>query len=122
MPALNFLKQFVETVERGHDRQTIRAKRKHPIKRGDRLYLYTGMRTKDCRGLGEAICSEVEPIIIDGDLVCLSGRCLKEKERDALARADGFSNYAEMEEWFNEKYTMPFSGHLIRWGPILGKR
>ena len=51
MPALNFKKQFAEKVETGEKRQTVRAKRKRAFVVGDKLYLYTGMRTKYCRKL-----------------------------------------------------------------------
>jgi len=46
MPALNFKKQFSPSVRDGSKLQTIRMKRKHPIKVADKLFLYTGMRTK----------------------------------------------------------------------------
>ena len=49
MPALNFQKQFAAQVElylamngAGGKGQTIRAKRKYPIRQHDKLYLYTG--------------------------------------------------------------------------------
>ena len=66
MPALNFKKQFADKVERGEKRQTIRALRadgRNP-QPGQTLFLYTGMRTKSCRKLGEAVCSSVEQIDI----------------------------------------------------------
>jgi hypothetical protein len=43
----------------GLKRQTIRAIRKYPFKVGDKLYLYTGCRTKKVRKLGEATAVEV---------------------------------------------------------------
>ena len=64
MAALNFQKQFAPDVESGIKLQTIRAKRKNPIKEGETLYLYTGMRTKKCRKLGEVKCYSVLPFEI----------------------------------------------------------
>jgi len=64
MPALNFKKQFIEKILSGEKKQTIRAMRKRPFKVGDRLYLYTWMRTRWCRKLGEAVCTKVEHIKI----------------------------------------------------------
>ena len=65
MPALNFQEQFAAAVESGEKRQTIRSERKRPIKVGDTLYLYTGMRTKRCRKLGSAGCVGIEEIRIN---------------------------------------------------------
>ena len=50
MVAYNFQKQFADAVERGEKRQTIRAPRRdgRHAKVGDKLQLYTGMRTKQC--------------------------------------------------------------------------
>ncbi len=48
MPSLNFEKQFVPLIESGQKRQTIRVERKNPIKVGDKLYLFSGLRTKYC--------------------------------------------------------------------------
>ena len=116
MPALNYRKGFALLVETGQKRQTIRLWRKRPFQVGDRLYHYTGMRTKACRKLLESTCIEATPIMIDGVCVCIdSGIPLTAYERDELARADGFNSYAEMEAWFEAVYTMPVKGQLIRW-------
>lgn len=52
---INFKQQFAEMVESGEKRQTIRRERKghRQIGKGDHLKLYTGLRTKQCRLLGE---------------------------------------------------------------------
>ena len=50
MPSLNFT-IFVGKIEDGTKRQTIRLARKRPVKVGDYLYFFTGMRTKKCRKL-----------------------------------------------------------------------
>jgi len=73
MPALNFKSRFAPAVELGlanplapgAKRCTIRATRKRPICPGDRLSLYTGMRTKACRKLGEAECRTVDRLTLD---------------------------------------------------------
>lgn len=121
MPSLNYRPWKARKVESGECRQTIRPQRKRPFRVGDRLIHYEGMRTKECRKLGESVCTKVVPISINRDFVCMdffSGRCLKERERDTLARADGFKDYAEMQAWFAAKHGFPFSGQLIRWGQI----
>lgn len=79
MPLLNFELRFAGLIESGEKRQTIRAQRKYPIKAGDKLYLYTGVRTKNCRKLKTkfdktdedgktfVICKSVQKIIIESE-------------------------------------------------------
>jgi hypothetical protein len=64
MPALNFRPQFADLVSSGQKTQTIRQVRKCPIKVGDTLWLYTGMRTKQCRLLADAVVTDVQGIQI----------------------------------------------------------
>jgi hypothetical protein len=56
MPLINFKERFVPLIESGKKRQTIRIKRKNPIKAGDRLILSTGARTKQFRYLFPPNC------------------------------------------------------------------
>lgn len=35
-----------------------------------------------------------------------------------FAKADGFSEWSEMEEWFEKEHGLPFEGILILWGPM----
>jgi len=114
MPALNFHKRFAAEVEMGHKRQTVRPARKWPIRADDRLVLYTGMRTKHCRRLNEAVCRSVEPVqisvngahVVPGE-VRLSGR--------PLGAADGFDSHLEFFDWFRMYYGYEFCGEVIRW-------
>ena len=110
MVAINFQKQFAAAIESGQKTQTIRAKAR--CKPGDRLQLYTGMRTKGCRKLQDAVCTRVAAIKI-----CEEGIYLNEQqEDDVFALRDGFSNYAEMAQWFRDRYgALPFAGFLIQW-------
>lgn len=125
MPALSFNSRFASLVESGRKTQTIRAPRKRPIVVGDRLYLYTGMRTEACRKLGEGLVERVELIHLDrrGSSVGAehpnpmrgSGVWLTESALDRLARADGFAGRKELLDWFDETHGLPFTGSLIRW-------
>ncbi len=127
MPALNFMKQFAEDVEWGIKRQTVRALRKDGrahCKVGDRLRLYTGMRTKGCRLLGEATVLSVEPVLIEGTCMSVNGTPLFSSilSRDQpgqtdneFAEADGFGGFMEMADWFQQIHGLPFSGVVIRW-------
>lgn len=139
MPSLNFQKQFVPLIESGQKRQTIRPVRKNPIKVGDTLYLFTGLRTKGCKriiidplNLGEkdfqelnyaVICKSVETIkIFYSKLtgkeiqIALNGEVLSFNEKITLIVKDGFiKDYNDFEYFFEANYNLPFEGALIKW-------
>jgi len=119
MPSLNFQKQFADLVSGGQKTQTIRANRKFPIKVGDTLHLFTGMRTKACRKLGVGRCISVKEIAIGVGIhydEIMGGDCLylTTAERAKLARADGFSCATELLDWFRSTHGLPFCGHVIQ--------
>lgn len=118
MVAYNFQGRFADAVARGDKSQTIRApgKRRH-ARKGDRLQLYTGMRTKACRKLREAVCFDVCPITIFEDRGVLFGphEISFGPDLDNFARLDGFASWAEMRDWFAQVHGLPFSGVMIRW-------
>ena len=131
MPALNFQKQFAEAVESGKKRQTIRKYREdgRDPKVGDTLYLYTGMRTKQCRKLGEVECTDVQCIEVldttppwhwDDDCMYIDGgSCgtfvVCPEDAELTARDDGFESWLAMHTWFKKTHGLPFEGLLIRW-------
>ena len=125
MPAYNFQSQFAEAVARGDKCQTIRAngKRRHASP-GERLQLYTGMRTKACRKLvtPDPVCvSTLRVELVSSNVARFS--CfleidrvrLSQEQEDAFAQADGFSSFYDMVEWFKKTHGLPFEGVLIRW-------
>ena len=120
MPALNFT-QFTDNILSGEKCQTVRLSRKHPIKRGNKLYLYTGMRTKGCKKLGEAVCSKVVPIklnktkywvVIEAEFGKLSkwengiSKTLGWEGTNKLAREDGFDGYYSFADFFINTYKL----------------
>ena len=58
MPALSFRPRFVQPILYGVKDQTIRMPRKAPIKVGDTLPPFTGMRTKTCKEIAAVTCTE----------------------------------------------------------------
>jgi len=105
-------------------RHTIRAKRKRPIKPGETLYLYTGMRTKQCEKIiPPVVCAKVDDITIqqgpnmkflpDDFRVFVEGQRLDKSECEALAYADGFDSFADMMKFWDGR--VPFSGDIIHW-------
>ena len=115
MPVLNYQKWKADKVESGECRQTIRGMRKRPFRVGDRLYHYSGLRTKNCRRLGESFCTRVGVIRIEKNGIALDGRRLWLSEEVALARADGFATLYDMYEWFQSTHRLPFDGQLVVW-------
>lgn len=128
MPALSFQKKFVPLIESGAKRQTIRS-RKHPIKVGDRLFLYTGMRTKSCTKIAESMCIETQSFELCmyqlglAPTVTIDGSVITFQQLNDLALADGFKNKYELTNFFvdspkavrNGVFTT-FSGQIIKWG------
>jgi hypothetical protein len=141
MVAYSFNKRFIEPIlvglgeRRMHHvepkRQTIRAvgRRRH-ARPGEMLQLYTGMRTRACKKIGEAECVSVEPIHIFvemGKIVLLGRRETIEKPGglDRFAQSDGFKDWIEMRQFWRDEHgdlvrLGPFVGVLIRWEPIHG--
>lgn len=115
---------FIDKILSGEKRQTIR--RAGPkwknVKAGDKLTLYTGLRTKQCRKLGEAVVESITPIF----LTPATGRAwvrlpfglagLRDDDLEFIALMDGFPNLSRFWEFFAEKYgfeTLEF--YVIRW-------
>ena len=121
MALISFKKKFAGLVESGIKRQTIRQERKRPFIKGETLYLYTGLRTKACRKLGEAVCKNVTEIIIFNNGFVLvpfgavQNQYISKKVLNAMAVADGFKNWEEFKDFFQTNYSLPFNGLLIEW-------
>ena len=119
MPSLNFKKQFAEDVKSGVKKQTIRPKRKRPIKIGDTLYLFTGMQTKNCVRLKTVKCIDVEPIKIDlsGEYLSIQihGQYLTYTKATELAQLEGFYTFEELLEFVAHTYGNKFDGDIIKW-------
>lgn len=93
MPSFNFKPQFADDVENYIKLQTIRSTRRGKV--GDTAYLYTGMRTKKCRKLGEGILTEIRSVyIVDNYVYVQSGdEYFTTEKLDEFARTDGFRNW-----------------------------
>lgn len=117
MPAYNFQGKFASKILDRSKFHTIRHKRKRPTRAGDRLMLFTGMRTKSCKLVARTRCVKVEPInIYPGQRVLLNEVWLNHIEIVALANADGFENIAKFFEFFEEHYALPTSDfEIVHW-------
>ncbi len=115
MPALNFEKRFAPLISNKQKTHTIRPERKRPIKQGDKLYLFTGMRTRNCVRLLEIQCTRITNIEITDRGVRLNNVFIDPVDGDYLARADGFGSYEEFLAYFKGRYPLPFVGTVISW-------
>lgn len=114
MPALNFKARFSVPVETGIETQTIRHKRKYPIRIGGRLALYAEMHTKRCRKILEATCSMKREIGITESGVKIEVS-LPRAATLRPAQGDGCERIDRFRASFRANYGLPFSGKLIEW-------
>lgn len=133
MVAFSFKGQFAAPILAGTKRQTIRAGRNRPPRVGERLQLYTGMRTKHCRKIiPDPICTEVRVVCIEVDpahpqiiaSIDFGDFKLRDHEIERFARADGFAGTGECSArramgnfWMRHHGPGEFLGLLIRWEP-----
>jgi len=128
---------FRDLILSNKKRQTIRKLRKRPIMVGDRLHLYWKLRTKECRKLGEAICTETFFIGIargfdneDFEVFRFNGvpreasQCqrLSLEQVSELALLDGFRLASEMVACLSKMHNI-LSAHremfqVVRWGRL----
>jgi hypothetical protein len=98
---------------------TIRPKRRRPIKPGDQLSLrcWKGRPYHSEQGrLGEAVCTSVEYCVIGENCAFFDGYTHLGRELlDPFAKADGFKDWDDMQQWFHESHSLPFEGVLIKW-------
>lgn len=116
---INFRSQFARAIETGSKKQTIRRQRKHPIRVGDRLQLYTGLQTPKTRLIKSVICVKITPIEVYPNEIVLNGEPLAPRERAEFVRRDGFQSESEFFDFFKSTYpifeTEPFFGEVIEW-------
>ncbi len=120
MPAINFQTWTAKLIELAAKAQTIRKRRKHPIRVGDTLKLYTGQRTKECRLIKETVCSGTREIVITATGITLRWpgnvqHIMTKTGLNEYALRDGFGSWDAMIHWFNNQYGLPFAGVEISW-------
>lgn len=104
MVAINFT-VFVDKVESGEKRRTIRRKRR--CEPGAKLQLYTGMMHKGCRKLRDATCISVTKVELRHDSVEIFDdfpHIIEGEWADQFARDDGFDDFEHMIGWFRKTY------------------
>lgn len=133
MVAYSFQRRFVPAIAEGRKTQTIRGQRKRHARPGERLQLYSGMRTRGCQKIiPDPVCAGVWPIDLIFDDVANHKPvyCIERPEGDqvgivddAFAQADGFEDLAAFVDFWHaqklaaglEREACCFSGVLIVW-------
>lgn len=115
---LNFQARFAEDIKSGKKLQTMRPKRKRPIRSGDTLKLYTGLRRKGARLLREVTCKSVDEVRVERSALFLRTSLrtwftCSESVRESFAIADGFHTWAELWKFFDDQYP---TGSALRLG------
>ena len=131
MVAYSFKKQFGPPILAGTKAQTIRAHRKRHARPGEMVQLFTGMRTRQCRRLGESRCVEVLPVRLVftdrgiPEAFQVNGAPIGPRAMALFAVADGFADLNDMRRfWWAEHPpaegdTLVFEGVLIRWQALV---
>jgi hypothetical protein len=118
-----FKPQFAPAVESGTKAQTVRPTPKRMPRPGDLISLrtWTGRPYHSPqRILREEIISDVAPITINPYSLTIGAEYLGidplgYNARYDFARADGFSCWEEMRDWFETEHGLPFDGIVIFW-------
>lgn len=118
MAPLNYQKRFACLVQSGMKRQTIRAARKRPFRRGETLHHFVGMRTRQCCKLGISVCTRVSDIQIYDRTVKIDGRVLYPENIERLAKNDGFASVEDFFAYFDFTRSDSFKGQFVCWREI----
>ena len=115
MVAFNFKEQFANDVASGRKPGTIRKSKRCKV--GDKVQLYTGQRTKNCRKLADAVCTGICQISI-----CEAFPWAISKQEGELKsfgklfhELDGFKNAKDFVDFFRQQYGLPFNGYYHQW-------
>ena len=124
MVAYSFQARFAAPILAGTKRQTIRADRRRHARPGEELQLYTGMRTRQCKLIGRAICRDVRRVALQFDTatecdgVELDGVFYhgSQADLDRFAVADAFTDWADFKGFWRLVHgAARFEGVVIRW-------
>ncbi len=107
---LGFKKRFRAPIESGAKIHTMRDVRKNPPKIGERLFMYTGLRTKYCELITNRetlrATQQIEiKVHVFSKIVCawIDGRCLDVFEVAEFVQNDGFDDAEDFAEWWIAK-------------------
>lgn len=115
MTAFSFKPEFVGKIFSGEKRSTIRSTKRCEV--GETMQLYTGLRTKKCRKIMDAVCIGVAPILVSKKSFWKLGET-EGNVRPSVAplhEQEGFMNVQDMVDFFAEEYGLPYRGWIHAW-------
>lgn len=122
MVAYSYQRQFIEPMERGDKRQTMRNDRPRHARPGEEIQHYYAMRTKQCRLIGRSTCTAVTKVSINfvRQTVRIKGRGVIHGKRalDTFAQHDGFADWGALVAFWYDKHpeaATAWQGILIEW-------
>lgn len=121
MGVVTFDARHAEAVASGRKLCTIRPPRRGgwQYETGRRVHLYTGLRTKVARKLGEGVIEGVHPVALapgEPIRVWIDNEEIRDADRLAFfAVEEGFADLGDLAQFFEAKRGLPFDGLLIRW-------
>lgn len=116
MPAFNFKPEFIHAVKTGAKFSTMRETARCKV--GNKMFLFTGMRTKNCRKLGVGICTGVYPVKLSfGNGTLDIHRLVDETPFTIidLKNMEGFETLEHMYDFFEAQYGLPKTLYLHTW-------
>ncbi len=120
MVAYSFQTRFAPLIRAGLKLQTIRADRERHARPGERLQLFTGMRTAQClKIVPDPVCTMVLPITISfatARIARIDVGQVPVRDLDMFAALDGFTDQDDMTHFWLERHgARDFSGVVIEW-------
>lgn len=106
---LGFKERFAEPIKAGTKKMTIRKKRKHEPKIGERLYMYSHLRTKNCKKITDKLTLKGIQLVDIGIKqmplvtevrIMVDGRKLWPESIDEFIKADGFSDLNDFADYW----------------------
>ncbi|MCH7400106.1 ASCH domain-containing protein [Belliella sp. DSM 107340] len=109
---LGFKKSFAKPILQGSKVFTIRNQRKLEPKIGETLYMYTGLRTKDCNKITDKhklVSIQLVDLYFSIDEegngwvdIIVDGRMLKNYEMQEFSKMDGFTDLKDFSDYWLE--------------------
>ena len=113
---LGFKKIYVDKIKDGSKTTTIRTLRKIKPKIGEKIFMYSGLRTSNCQKIGEATVSQVYDIKIQAPEIYVNEVKMDLQSKNNIARNDGFDCPADLFGAICNTYGAGiFHGSLIVW-------
>ena len=80
------------------------------------MHLFVGLRTKNCEIIKKVKCTGLAIGMLDVNRIVIEGLRDDELEIESFARADGFTDYNQLRQFFTgQGRKFPFCGYLHRW-------